>query len=37
VHHDGWDVVLARDGTPEFIPPAWTDPTRTPRRNHRND
>ncbi len=37
VHHDGWDVVLVRDGTPEFIPPAWIDPTRTPRRNHRNE
>ena len=36
VHHDGWEIVLARDGVPEFIPPHWLDPDRTPRRNHRH-
>lgn len=36
VHDDGWDVALARDGVPEFTPPAWIDPTRTPQRNHRH-
>jgi hypothetical protein len=25
-------VVRIRDGLPEFIPPKWVDPTRTPRR-----
>ncbi|MBA3250288.1 MAG: DUF222 domain-containing protein, partial [Geodermatophilaceae bacterium] len=36
VHHDGWDIVIADDGVPEFIPPPTVDPTRTPRRNHRH-
>jgi hypothetical protein len=30
----GWGCQLA-DGQPQWIPPAWIDPTRTPRRNHR--
>ena len=34
VHHGGWQVYIAADGMPEFIPPAHIDPTRTPRRNH---
>ncbi|MFC4106877.1 HNH endonuclease signature motif containing protein [Micromonospora zhanjiangensis] len=34
VHHDGWQVRLAADGLPEFLPPAWLDPTGQPRRNH---
>nr|MDT0663721.1 hypothetical protein [Micromonospora sp. DSM 115978] len=33
VHHHGWDVTIAPDGLPEFLPPAWIDPHRTPRRN----
>jgi uncharacterized protein DUF222 len=33
VHHKGWDIAFADDGHPEFIPPAWVDPDRTPRRN----
>ncbi len=33
VHHRGWDVTLAQDGRPEFIPPPWVDPDRAPRRN----
>ena len=32
--HDGhWEIVFAEDGIPEFIPPVWIDPDRTPRRN----
>ncbi|HEX8096333.1 HNH endonuclease signature motif containing protein [Jatrophihabitans sp.] len=38
-HHDridtgGWQIAM-RDGVPWFLPPAWLDPTRTPRRNDR--
>lgn len=34
VERGTWQVRLnTRDGHPEFIPPAWIDPTRTPRRN----
>ncbi len=36
VHADGWRIVLARDGTPELIPPRWIDPTQAPQRNHRH-
>ncbi|NEE04075.1 DUF222 domain-containing protein [Phytoactinopolyspora halotolerans] len=35
VHHGGWEVRLGTDGHPEFIPPPWVDPDRTPRRNTR--
>jgi hypothetical protein len=35
VHHDGWDVVLGPDRLPDFLPPAWIDPGRRPRRNLR--
>jgi hypothetical protein len=31
VHHTDW-IVRIRDGSPEFIPPPWIDPERTPRR-----
>ncbi|MDN5913798.1 MAG: HNH endonuclease [Pseudonocardia sp.] len=31
IHHSGW-LVRIRDGLPEFVPPAWIDPGRTPRR-----
>ncbi len=31
IHHSGW-IVQIRDGCPEFIPPAWIDPHRRPRR-----
>lgn len=37
VHEDGWDIVIADDGVPEFIPPPTVDPTRTRRRNHRHE
>jgi len=30
VHHGGWDVHL-REGVPEFFPPRWIDPSRSPR------
>jgi hypothetical protein len=33
VHHDGWQVRIAADRHPEFIPPAWIDPRQHPRRN----
>jgi hypothetical protein len=33
VHHTEWQVRIAADGLPEFLPPAWIDPQRTPRRN----
>jgi 5-methylcytosine-specific restriction protein A len=35
VHDGGWIIRMAGDGLPEFIPPEWVDPTRTPRRNPR--
>jgi 5-methylcytosine-specific restriction protein A len=31
LHHSDWQVRI-RDGLPEFIPPAWIDPQRRPRR-----
>jgi uncharacterized protein DUF222/HNH endonuclease len=31
IHHTEW-IVRLRDGLPEFIPPAWIDPDRHPRR-----
>ena len=33
VHHGDWQVRIAPDGLPEFLPPAWLDPARRPRRN----
>lgn len=30
----GWGCRMV-DGLPQWIPPTWIDPTRTPRRNHR--
>jgi Domain of unknown function (DUF222)/HNH endonuclease len=35
IHHRGWDVTVAADRLPEFMPPSWIDPDRTPRRNNR--
>ena len=39
IHRRRWSVRIAADGHPEFIPPAYLDPTRTPRRNiyHRRE
>ncbi|MBW0120378.1 HNH endonuclease signature motif containing protein [Pseudonocardia oceani] len=31
IHHTDWAVRI-RDGLPEFVPPKWIDPHRTPRR-----
>jgi hypothetical protein len=33
IHHDGWQVRLATDHRPEFLPPTHIDPHRQPRRN----
>jgi len=33
IHFGHWEIVFAADGVPEFIPPQWVDPARTPRRN----
>ena len=33
IHSSGWGVRIAPDGQPEFLPPAWVDPQRRPRRN----
>jgi hypothetical protein len=33
VHHSEWHVRMNDSGLPEFLPPRWLDPTRTPRRN----
>ncbi|HEU4541044.1 MAG TPA: DUF222 domain-containing protein [Jiangellaceae bacterium] len=35
VHHRGWDIQMGRDRLPNFYPPPWIDPARTPRRNTR--
>jgi hypothetical protein len=34
IHSGAWQVRLGTDGRPEFIPPAYVDPLRQPRRNH---
>jgi hypothetical protein len=36
VHHEGWDIQL-RNGTVEWIPPAWLDPQRRPLHNTAHD
>ncbi|TNH28183.1 DUF222 domain-containing protein [Micromonospora orduensis] len=33
LHQGDWTVRIAPDGQPEFLPPGWLDPLRTPRRN----
>ncbi|UUV30144.1 HNH endonuclease [Amycolatopsis roodepoortensis] len=33
IHHGDWEVRMAADGLPEFIPPQYRDPVRHPRRN----
>jgi hypothetical protein len=33
IHRGEWEVRLAADGRPEFIPPSYVDPERRPRRN----
>ncbi|MEQ0558748.1 DUF222 domain-containing protein [Amycolatopsis sp. NEAU-NG30] len=34
LHRSGWDVRIAADGLPEFLPPTWLDRRRKPRRNN---
>jgi hypothetical protein len=36
VHDGGWQIRMGADGHPEFIPPPWIDPDRTPLRNNRH-
>ncbi len=33
IHHGHWTIHFHPDGTPEYTPPPWIDPTQTPRRN----
>jgi hypothetical protein len=35
VHHGGWQVAIAADRRPQFLPPHWIDPDQKPRRNNR--
>jgi len=35
VHHDGWEITMIGE-RPWFVPPAWIDPTRTPRQHSRH-
>ncbi len=35
IHHHGWQVRMATDRHPQFLPPPWIDPDQTPRRNNR--
>jgi hypothetical protein len=34
LHRSGWQVRIAADGLPEFLPPTWLDKRRKPRRNN---
>ena len=34
IHHSEWEVRIAADGLPEFLPPSYMDPLRRPLRNH---
>ncbi|MBE8520806.1 DUF222 domain-containing protein [Amycolatopsis sp. H6(2020)] len=34
LHHSGWQVRIAPDGLPEFLPPVFIDRRRKPRRNN---
>lgn len=33
IHRGDWEVRIAADGRPDFLPPSWLDPLRIPRRN----
>jgi hypothetical protein len=35
IHQGAWTVRIADDGMPEFVPPDWIDPQRSPLRNNR--
>jgi len=34
LHRSGWQVRIAADGLPEFLPPVFLDKRRKPRRNN---
>jgi hypothetical protein len=34
IHRGHWEVRMAADGLPEFLPPVWIDKQRKPRRNN---
>jgi hypothetical protein len=34
LHRSGWEVRIATDGLPEFLPPMFLDKQRKPRRNN---
>ncbi|MGH3668569.1 MAG: DUF222 domain-containing protein, partial [Acidimicrobiia bacterium] len=34
IHHGGWQVIMATDRHPEFLPPPWIDPDQVARRNN---
>ncbi len=33
IHEADWQITIAADGIPEFIPPVWLDPSQHPQRN----
>ncbi|WP_406060187.1 DUF222 domain-containing protein [Micromonospora sp. NBC_00860] len=33
IHRGDWEVRIAADGRPDFLPPSWLDPLRIPRRS----
>jgi len=35
LHHSDWEIRIAEDGLPEYLPPRWMDLHRTPRRHTR--
>ncbi|KDN16953.1 HNH endonuclease signature motif containing protein [Amycolatopsis rifamycinica] len=37
LHRSGWEVRIAADGLPEFLPPVFIDRRRKPRRNNLHD
>ncbi|MFD8491660.1 DUF222 domain-containing protein [Amycolatopsis sp. NPDC059657] len=37
IHNSPWEIQMDDDGRPIFIPPAYLDPLRTPRRNTAHD
>ena len=36
IHHSEWEVRIAADGLPEFLPPSYMDPLRRPLRHQRH-
>ncbi len=37
IHKRHWVIEMAADGHPDFLPPAWIDPARRPRRQRRRE